>query len=420
MKLEKDIENSKKVHGLSRETFMKVIKGRGFKVGVEIGVQYGQNAESILENTNIEKLYGIDPYDTSFYPISPLRGMDEEIYQHAMNRLKRFGDRYTHIRKSSMEGLLDIEGEIDFIYIDGGRSKLDTNQDLTYWYPKIKVGGIMAGNGWNHSSHPWVTRFLKKHYDNIIAKKKGIWWIKKGKKTKNTEKISVVTPFYNTSCYAKSLIELPLKDPRIDDIVIVDDFSEEKEYKKLLEIVNNNPKIRVYRNKENIGEFKTRIKAVRKIKNNWVIFLDGDNALTTEYLDAIYNIPVWKRNVIYCPDNGTNDKIDFRIYSSNYIGKSNINEYLYGQRYLFSLFLGTGNYFMNMHSYLRTATPIQSMGKRAYGDYYFNGEWLKKNLMYVVKGMRYVHRIRKNSAWMENKHLIQPLMRQVMEELRNE
>ncbi len=34
------------------------------KIGAEIGVAGGQHIKALIENTNIEKMYGIDPYTT--------------------------------------------------------------------------------------------------------------------------------------------------------------------------------------------------------------------------------------------------------------------------------------------------------------------------------------------------------------------
>lgn len=415
MNLQEEIEHCKKVHDPTREALLKVLKGRDFKVGVEIGVQYGINAEMILDS-GVEKLYGIDPFDTEFYPISPLRGMDEEIYQHVLERMKRFGDRYTLLRKTSNEALLDIEGEIDFIYIDGGKSRANILDDISYWYPKLRAGGIMAGNDFEHSSYPWITRFLKKHFKSIHKGEGDLWWVIKNE-TFNPGGISVVTPFYNTSIYAKELIDTSAGDPRIDELIIVDDCSKPEEFEKLKEIVGDNPKVKLYKNETNVGEFKTRIKGTQLARNKWVIFLDGDNSLEPEYIDSIFNIPYWRDEVIYCPDHGGNVKIDYTSLSANYLGQANIKRVLSSSKYIVSFFLGTGNYFMNKGAYLNTAIPIQDVDKFAYGDYYFNGEWLKKNMMYVVKGMTYKHRLRKNSAWMENKHQIQPLVHQTTAEL---
>lgn len=418
MNIEEEIKHSDEVHGLTRDTFVDVIRNENFKRGVEIGVQYGQNAEKILDNTGVEKLYGVDPYNTSIYPISPLKGMDEEIYQSALKRMERFGSRYELIRKVANDALLDIDGEIDFVYIDGGKSKINIIDDVSLWYPKIRKNGIIAGNDYDHRSYPWITRFLHKNFTHVNNGPGDLWWIYKKNPTKG-RKISVVIPFYNTAHYVKTMIDLLIKDERINDVVIVDDCSEEGQYESLAKIANH-PKIKLYKNEKNLGEFKTRILGAERARCRWIIVLDGDNVLLPEYLDAIEAIPYWRDDVIYCPDYGTNNKIDYRKLSGCYLGPGNIKRFLGDYSYLVAMMLGTGNYFLNRGAYINTAKPIQDIDKKKYSDFYFNGEWLKKNKMYMVKGMHYIHRIRKNSAWLEYKHTIQPVVHQVKAELMGE
>ena len=55
-------EESTRSWSASHVTFASILKTLKPKTGVEIGVAYGSNAESILNSTMIEKLYLIDPY----------------------------------------------------------------------------------------------------------------------------------------------------------------------------------------------------------------------------------------------------------------------------------------------------------------------------------------------------------------------
>ena len=38
----------------------------------------------------------------------------------------------------------------DFIYIDAGHTYNRIYDDLTYWYPKLKTGGVLGGHDYNH------------------------------------------------------------------------------------------------------------------------------------------------------------------------------------------------------------------------------------------------------------------------------
>src|SRR3990167_5941517 len=290
MNLKEEIINCRRVHATARDFLVKLLRDRNFKVGVEIGIQYGLNSRRWLKNAVVQKLYGIDPYDSGLFPIAPLKIPDDDIYEDMLKRMRIFKDRYIHIRKTSNDALLDIDGAIDCIYIDGETTDKATYDDISFWYPKLRKGGIIAGHNYNHPSFPHIKKIVDNYFNVAPYTGNGyIWWYEKGSVV-NDKKISVVTPFYNASRYIPTLIESTINDPRIDEVIIVDDFSKDEEYVQMRHLANpmnqgkNHEKIQIYRNEENLGEFKTRIRGAELAKNDWVIFLDNDNFLTPSYL----------------------------------------------------------------------------------------------------------------------------------------
>lgn len=398
-----EVEHCEKVHNSARLSVLNVIKFRNFKKGVEVGVQYGQGSEMWLEANVVEEMYGVDPYRTEVGEVSPLgKHVDDLTYGIAMGKLNKFRNRYTHIKKTSLESLTDIPGTVDFVYLDAGKDKRSISDDLAYWYPKIKTGGIMFGHDYNHVSYPHITTIVDRffgHKPNI--EEGGVWWVEK-KEIRSEPKISIVTPFYNTGFWAKDILAF-VDDSRIDEMIIVDDCSEEGETFMLKQAIKDNPKVKYYRNDTNLGELNTRIKGAQQAKNDWVIFLDSDNSLTKEYLDEIYRIPVWKENVIYCPDFGNIKGINYRALSGTYINKESIKSLIKDNSYMMPMFLNTGNYFMHRKSYLETAITVQDIPKYQYGDIVIAEAWFDmSNYLFVVEGMQYVHRRRKNSVWKEH------------------
>lgn len=103
-------------------------------VCVEIGVQYGLNAKTILKLLPIKKLYLIDPY------------YDDEIFYAAKRTLAKFNKKIEFIRKTSEEAETNIPYDLDFVYIDGLHDYEHVKKDIELYYPKVKKGGIIGGH----------------------------------------------------------------------------------------------------------------------------------------------------------------------------------------------------------------------------------------------------------------------------------
>ena len=227
----------------------------------------------------------------------------------------------------------------------------------------------------------------------------------------NKEKISILIPFYNNSSFIKDTIEYIKDDIRINEIIINDDYSTEKEFGNLKEIVGDIDKIKIYRNKENLGVYLNKLKTVSYSNNEWGVLLDSDNIISKEYIDKIYEELPWDKNILYCPDNsitfpGIPSKyLNFTKYSNLIINNQNILKYIHQQ--LFRTFLNDGNYFINTKEFYKTMIKYF----QNYRPFYFvsccdvivaNTDWLIDNNNHkikIVKGMNYLHRLHKNSVY---------------------
>lgn len=150
-------------------------------VGVEIGVATGDNAESILYNLPIKKLYLVDPYQiyedysagTSFNPLK----IAESI---AFERLSKYKDKIIWIKKKSEKAVKDIPDNLDFVYIDGNHSYKYVKQDIENYYPKLKVGGILAGHDyWKGSVKKAVEEFVGGKGLKVYNEEYDWWVVKK-------------------------------------------------------------------------------------------------------------------------------------------------------------------------------------------------------------------------------------------------
>lgn len=173
-----------------------IINKEGFTTGAEIGVAFGGHADHMLTNCpGLKKLYCVDPYTPDYNstdgyalvqgePFGPTEY--EELYLHALHRLRRFDYRQELIRQSSHEAWatvlfdeLDPEEKLDFVFIDGRHTFGDVMADIELWSKLVRKGGIIAGHDYNHPSYPGVTRAVNVSFQFINTEDGFVWWSRK-------------------------------------------------------------------------------------------------------------------------------------------------------------------------------------------------------------------------------------------------
>jgi len=159
------------------------------KTGVEIGVAFGSNMKLLLEETNLEKLWGVDSYKKETWDLSGVVNVDKEfggfdgLYAHVSELIKLYDPRGKIIRMTSQNAAKKFKNEsLDFVFIDGNH--FDLHNDLMYWERKVRDGGYIMGHDWNHPSFGNITSHLKEVYDEDqlvgIDGPVHIWYVKKG------------------------------------------------------------------------------------------------------------------------------------------------------------------------------------------------------------------------------------------------
>lgn len=121
--------------------------------GVEIGVQLGMYSELILENSDLKRLYSIDPwlnFSENEYKQDSANVCQEQQdhrYLSTVFRMNRFGARSVILRMTSEDASkLFSDSQLDFIFIDGNHNYEYVKQDLELWFPKIKANGLFSGD----------------------------------------------------------------------------------------------------------------------------------------------------------------------------------------------------------------------------------------------------------------------------------
>lgn len=119
--------------------------------GVEVGVLYGGFSEIILKKWR-GQLCCVDPWINQ----------DETIYHDGANRMdmnavfacaKAVLGKYPCCkiyRAMSLNGSGYFrDGSLDFVYLDGNHAVGAVRDDLTAWWPKVKIGGLVCGHDFN-------------------------------------------------------------------------------------------------------------------------------------------------------------------------------------------------------------------------------------------------------------------------------
>lgn len=160
------------------------------KIGCEVGVAGGNHIKNLLENTKIEKIYGVDPYlETSwdmsgFFSVDNTYGSFDNLHQEVVDMLSNYEDRVEIIRKTSQEASLQFEDEsLDFVFIDAMHTYEDCLNDIKVWEPKVKSRGFVMGHDWNNVAFPGVEKAVREYFDNGkingVGSPAHVWYVQK-------------------------------------------------------------------------------------------------------------------------------------------------------------------------------------------------------------------------------------------------
>ena len=213
--------------------------------------------------------------------------------------------------------------------------------------------------------------------------------------------ISVAIPHYNGAKLAHVSLFNILNDPRIAEILFLDDGSKIEEFNKLkTRLQPFAQKVKLFRRDANWGPLANKIQAVELCTSDWLVLLDYDNTLLPEYLDAIFNLTEWEKSTIYCPGYAY-PHFDFRESLGEKDIDLNSTSAMINSGEFKGEFFNDGNYFLHRDSYIQTVKPFWNYSVLAADVIFANYLWLSsQNTLKVLQNSRYIHRIHGNSSWL--------------------
>lgn len=120
--------------------------------GVEVGVWDGNFALFFLEHWKGKKLHLVDPYYRPMRPktkwqVATPQSLYEEARDAAVQKMSVYPGRYEFHKKRSQEAARDFAvNSLDWVNIDAGHRYVDVYEDMAAWYPKVRIGGVLAGH----------------------------------------------------------------------------------------------------------------------------------------------------------------------------------------------------------------------------------------------------------------------------------
>lgn len=144
--------------------------------GAEIGVLRGEFSKIILEKWKGKRLYSVDAwkhFEEGYIDINnPEDDVHEQSYQTTCKTLLPFGERSKILRMTSKEASEEFEdGQLDFVYIDANHSYEFCLEDISLWYPKVKVGGMISGHDYKNTTTEYGVMEVKKAVDEFFQGK---------------------------------------------------------------------------------------------------------------------------------------------------------------------------------------------------------------------------------------------------------
>tara|TARA_R110000787_G_scaffold113385_1_gene222597 strand:- start:2789 stop:3325 length:537 start_codon:yes stop_codon:yes gene_type:complete len=119
-------------------------------IGAEVGVAEGLNANDMLTNWNLKKLYLVDAWEcmpTHTGDAASDQKWHDLNHKNVLRLMEMHKGKFKILRGLSTAMAKNVIDEsLDFVYIDCDHSYEGVMKDLESWTPKVKKGGVIAGH----------------------------------------------------------------------------------------------------------------------------------------------------------------------------------------------------------------------------------------------------------------------------------
>lgn len=209
--------------------------------------------------------------------------------------------------------------------------------------------------------------------------------------------ISLAIPTHNRYEMVLECVKDVIDDPRVAEIVLSDDCSDNGSFEQLVATFEHHPKVRLFKNKRNLDCYFNKQQAVERTTSDWCVLFDDDNILTRAYLDSIFAWQ-WDPLTVYVPDYAE-PHFNYTRFAGKTFSRRNVAAFLSTAH--FKCMLNTCNYFVHRQSYLEvwdgSVNPHTADSMFQMHNWFASGRKL-----FVVPGLRYFHRVHGGSHYRMN------------------
>ena len=146
------------------EFWVRFIQSTQARQMLEVGVYRGDFTATVLERcASVNKYYMLDPWrhlEDWNKPANQDNAVFQQFFELAKGKTDFAQSRRVILRGKTTEVIDRIpDGELDFAYIDGDHTLKGITIDLIRVYPKVRIGGFIAGDDFSRSMWHHKTSF---------------------------------------------------------------------------------------------------------------------------------------------------------------------------------------------------------------------------------------------------------------------
>lgn len=163
-----------------------VVQRLGVRNMLELGVWRGEFAEILLSRVaGLSRYYLLDPWqhlDEWNKPFNVDQAQFDEVFEEARSRTDFAADKRVFLKGRTTDVIDQIEdGSLDLAYVDGDHTLRGISIDLIAAWPKVRSGGVLAGDDfsasiWQHDESfepslvfPFAVHFAEAQGATIVA-----------------------------------------------------------------------------------------------------------------------------------------------------------------------------------------------------------------------------------------------------------